>query len=895
MPAELATTMLAALFHEANHRDRQAREALFLTFSADLGFFESQVLGTVRGTGAAVTVVSDARVYEPDPRAVRAAGLRYSIGLAHSPAVFHPKLTVVAGPRRATVGIGSGNLTIGGWQLNDEVLAVATGDIETGCPPLLRQVADWLTELTDSDHIHLGPTARYGILRTAAQLHTLTSAAPETSDRLRLIGNHRHAIIGQLPNDPVDELRLFAPFHDLPGRALTDLITALSPERVSIALQEGVTVIDPHALLAVADLHGVQLRFDRLQPGTYRHGKLVDAYRQGSCVWTLSGSPNLSSQAMSRSVTAGGNCELALLDRSHTGLYPPSIHTIPRAELTAVTSGPPSAEENPDPRPVHDGLLEATVEAGTLTLLFVQPVNQSCSIEISGYRSDPDQFEPVAELARGRAHHHLDADPDWSYPLRLRVRLDGKPGPIHFVTRPDQVTIRVRGGGGVRVPDLDPDQLFADATQAREWLSAVTQVALQFTTAPAGTHGPQTNRAAHSSTGQQPTWDDAATWQDYVDSAAQRLGESMLGFAFGGLPRIGTVSPQGRAAWEDDFTTRTDETTTDTKQAEPDDGLHDDETQTGPPTSLRDVGAADRQRYRRWLHDLVVLMPRMPAIDRAAFARLVLRATRMTIWEPHTESSWYELLLAAARALPGDDIRPEHLPEMSALTQVIIHELGAAAQRIGRSRAIDNTTALAAYLTTEQQVRGLLAPVDEALIEQFAATLRVRGTIAPDAALIADHAAQALGDNPADNLRRQLALRHPDLTMNIDGNTITVQTDGPRPLHAAGQILDGLAGDWAVFSASDSGRRGFAAQVGTTLLTAALHNDKVRFSTYQITPLASVTRITSGDDTRFDSPIRAIERRPLDTVGPLGAHLLAHLNIEVDRILDFIKGHSSPS
>jgi hypothetical protein len=41
---------LPYLFAEERHGDRQAREALFCTFNADLGFFERTVLGVTQAT-----------------------------------------------------------------------------------------------------------------------------------------------------------------------------------------------------------------------------------------------------------------------------------------------------------------------------------------------------------------------------------------------------------------------------------------------------------------------------------------------------------------------------------------------------------------------------------------------------------------------------------------------------------------------------------------------------------------------------------------------------------------------------------------------------------------------------------------------------------------------------
>src|SRR5207244_1574810 len=94
-------------------------------------------------------VIGDARMSLPDPRAARNAGTRYVHGLAALPSgrAFHPKLTAIVGTQRATVAIGSGNLSTGGWNLNAETWTVATAHMDR-CPILITQVADWLVTLS---------------------------------------------------------------------------------------------------------------------------------------------------------------------------------------------------------------------------------------------------------------------------------------------------------------------------------------------------------------------------------------------------------------------------------------------------------------------------------------------------------------------------------------------------------------------------------------------------------------------------------------------------------------------------------------------------------------------------------------------------------------------------
>ena len=146
-PALNAFSLLAA---EEAVRDHQAEEALFLSFNVDLGFFEARVLGVCQAAGARVTVVADAHVWNPDLRSVRHAGRSYHVGLLATAQAFHPKLMLVVGPKRALAVVGSGNLTMGGWQYNAELATAFTGGFE-GMPAAFADLARVLRSLGADD------------------------------------------------------------------------------------------------------------------------------------------------------------------------------------------------------------------------------------------------------------------------------------------------------------------------------------------------------------------------------------------------------------------------------------------------------------------------------------------------------------------------------------------------------------------------------------------------------------------------------------------------------------------------------------------------------------------------------------------------------------------------
>jgi hypothetical protein len=122
-----------------------ARDVLLLSFNANLGFFERFALAAARARQALVTVAGDAGFVHADPMLVRYAGTTYLDGraLCRHGGLFHPKLVVITTEGSATVAVGSGNITLGGWHANAELWTILRGDLE-GAPATFAQVAAWL-------------------------------------------------------------------------------------------------------------------------------------------------------------------------------------------------------------------------------------------------------------------------------------------------------------------------------------------------------------------------------------------------------------------------------------------------------------------------------------------------------------------------------------------------------------------------------------------------------------------------------------------------------------------------------------------------------------------------------------------------------------------------------
>ena len=214
-PVAPSTRSPFALLREAD----EAEEVLILTYAANLDFFERFALGQARSLQAATSVISDAAMVVADPATVGRAGLRYVEARAVCPgrSAFHPELLVIASRERATVAIGSGNLTLAGWHGNEELWSIVRAARDRGVTTI-REVASFLRSLAEGP-IQLSAEAPPALTQVAELLESMSTDEPGP----RLVSTLGGPIIDELPTGPVEELIVYAPFYDARLRALQAL------------------------------------------------------------------------------------------------------------------------------------------------------------------------------------------------------------------------------------------------------------------------------------------------------------------------------------------------------------------------------------------------------------------------------------------------------------------------------------------------------------------------------------------------------------------------------------------------------------------------------------------------------------------------------------------------
>lgn len=695
---------LSLLLEEERHGDRQAEDVLLLSFTTDLGFFEAFGLGVAQACGARVTVVGDAAMSAPDPRAARRAGRTYLPGQAICGGAFHPKLVAVVGPDRATIAIGSGNATLAGWQTNAELWTVLHGDT-TACPAVMGDLAGWLRQLLDLVRFSRGvPEA---LARIAAGLDGLLAAAAEIlDDGTRLVSTSPGPILDQLPVGPVSELAVCAPFHDPGAVALRALVQRLRPERLLIAYQPELTELDGPAVAALTREVDTELRVDGEH--RYRHGKLIEWTVDGPR-WALTGSPNLSGAALLRGLAEGGNCELGLISPVPASLLPEGALAAPAAVHAQRFTIRTRASEGPL-------VLGATrVEQG-LHVLFARPLPVGGHLQLSHAAAAPETWERIGEVAAGATEVTLTVAADGGSRLRLVTSgHDGTPryGNLVFVVDPVRATRRPSITAS-HVPTTRPDALFEDPRLAERFFADLLTLKAGLPPAPprmsAATRAEQEAVSARLD-------DDLDGWERYLDECAGRLGHPLLRFALG-LPAL----PSGpEMAFEALLPVSWAEESISDKEAgladEKAEAVADEHADQSTPTvaMLPDLSAAEpgiRRRYRRWAERMTEAAPQLGAPERMLVTRLLLWTAAAGAWD-RDDHAWVSLLAQSLRSLGEAELPLQAEPHVGSLAAVAVSVLRAQAPRYA------GTEETLAYEQAAEAVGHLLVVTDPAYIEEY--------------------------------------------------------------------------------------------------------------------------------------------------------------------------------
>jgi hypothetical protein len=626
-----------ALFHEMEASgDWEVQEALFLTFNADVAFLERGVLGLCQSMGARVTVIADAGMWRPDPLAMIGAGTQYLVGLASHSGAFHPKLTLLVGDDRVLALIGSGNLTMGGWQHNSELWNVLRAE-DGQAPQALFALTQWLGLLPGS--VRLASDHAAALNRVADRLRATLERFTPIDDGAQLITNLDRSFLSQLPGGPVDELTLYAPFIDENASAVRALVEHFPTPKLTLVVQPGLTVVEPQALAGVlGGQAGLTIVADTSR--RYRHAKLLE-WRRGPHRQVLTGSANLSAAAMLNTVSRGGNVELGILTNIDKPLWPePGLDPNHCVQLESITDIPSLRIGTLDPETTGlavPQLLSAVLAGNELKIELAYPVPFTVELE---YTNNPlnDSWHPLGTMVAGHSTASFPANQLGDNAL-LRLNWAGDDetiltrGPAVPASVPERLRMRPsvgRAAGGPRIKSRD-DLLGVDLRYLDAFASQLTKIHEDVT----ALRNPSTRSSGTSTASgaerNAEFEEEPAAWLWELEQTAQHLhGPVFSGFALG-LP-----APVQSAGWENFDSSEIGDLDADA-------AVYGDD-QVAPPTDNSEpveplIHAADPDRIKKARRDRVrafaTMTGRLSTVSYLGLARLALCFYCAGDWKEH--------------------------------------------------------------------------------------------------------------------------------------------------------------------------------------------------------------------------------------------------------------------
>ncbi|QEV16205.1 hypothetical protein [Streptomyces alboniger] len=317
------------------------------TYTMDLALFNEFLLARLGEPPLNIAVLADHRRLStslgriPAQRADTLAPVnrRWLLRGVRISGAFHPKSYLAVADGRATLLVGSGNLSAGGLDDGREAFTTFRSGTLVG-DAAIAAWRSWMRRLVGI----VGDTT------LAARFQHLEGQIPSTAVVTQhvpspLLHNLDTPIADQLATvvtesgTRVNELWLAAPFYDADAVAVGTLLDMLKPERVKLFVT-GSTSVNGERLAERLATSGAGVDVAAYEPDQFVHAKLIGILA-GPRAWLLSGSANLSSAALRLTHAAQGNIELAVLaplgtDEVRAAFTPPGT-TVREHRLQTLT------------------------------------------------------------------------------------------------------------------------------------------------------------------------------------------------------------------------------------------------------------------------------------------------------------------------------------------------------------------------------------------------------------------------------------------------------------------------------------------------------------------------------------------------------------------------------
>ena len=365
-----------------------ATSAVVLTHNIDFLFLQSIVWPRLRKCGhPKLTVFADSICaqgsYRQCGQLLNGIGrdyrvVRVEMGVGRR---FHPKAILLAGPSKAALAVGSGNLTHGGWSANQEIWTTYESS-DDGLPAIsaFRNYLKIVLALVhQEDHIseEIGDAFAHGTDAWSAELPD-PAGLLGTPDDVPLLDR-----IVDLAGNEIRRVTAYAPYYDPKGEALGELAGRIAVP-VSVLLQRNHVGLSAPAAERLPD--NVELTGVDSDRSRFIHAKLF-AFHRSKNTFLVAGSSNLSRAALMAD-KVWGNAELVSVQEVSLEEGDDLL-----ADLTFLDEVPPLPEEPPtDGWTLPDQklrILAARYMDGVLEVAFKsEELIEKLTLEIDG---DPNQ------------------------------------------------------------------------------------------------------------------------------------------------------------------------------------------------------------------------------------------------------------------------------------------------------------------------------------------------------------------------------------------------------------------------------------------------------------------------------------------------------------------------
>ncbi|WP_319581546.1 phospholipase D family protein [uncultured Pseudodesulfovibrio sp.] len=305
---------------------KAVNNAIILTHNIDFVFIQTVVLAAFKRCGhSTITIFADAscaaETFAHQAPVLTGLGVRYRVvPVSMSPGFrFHPKAVFLSSKSTATMLVGSGNLTFGGWRENAEIWT-RFDTHRDGVAPFLA-FHDYLKKILDVVTL---PDAVRAEVDAAFDANSKTWISQDATPA-GLIGRVAsgsillNQMVSNLGDAPVDEIYLCSPYFDEEGIALQQIIDIIPAKRVTVLCQPERSTLTQKAWARNSSSSSLR-RIDFSRPGisgknrsAFIHAKMY-AFRRGDQITLFAGSANCSQAALTIPGKAG-NAELLAIGR----------------------------------------------------------------------------------------------------------------------------------------------------------------------------------------------------------------------------------------------------------------------------------------------------------------------------------------------------------------------------------------------------------------------------------------------------------------------------------------------------------------------------------------------------------------------------------------------------